>query len=193
MGGTGIEPVTPPVKECSPAELAALRASSATLRALVYMRARRLVKCRRNLASQDARRERSVSHSFGSRAPAYKPDRGGSVDLKLPALAARALIFLYHMTFRPSLGAGVAMRRAARSSPTGDRPTPTLGGRMDEFAARVCRCRPGGTEGFDPPLVATPSGASALTPWRYGKWRGPLVCDKVEPPQERAINSIAKP
>ena len=112
---------------------------------------------------------------------------------KLPALAARALIFLYRMTF--SAFAGRWCRHAPSCSQFADEAIARhglwVGGWMS--LARVCRCRPGGTEGFDPPLVATPSGASALTPWRYGKWRGPLVCDEVEPPQERAINSIAKP
>ncbi len=46
--------------------------------------------------------------------------------------------------------------------------------------ARICRCRPGGTAGFDPVPPTAPDGADALHCWRYGKWRGPLVCEQVE-------------
>jgi uncharacterized protein len=38
--------------------------------------------------------------------------------------------------------------------------------------ARFCRCRPGGSSGYDP----VPRGARNgrwYTPWRYGDWRGP--------------------
>jgi putative membrane protein insertion efficiency factor len=37
--------------------------------------------------------------------------------------------------------------------------------------ARLCRCRPGGTSGYDPPPSAIPQGASWRAPWRYGVWR----------------------
>ena len=37
--------------------------------------------------------------------------------------------------------------------------------------ARVCRCRPGGGSGYDPPPVALSSDASWTRPWRYGRWR----------------------
>ncbi len=45
--------------------------------------------------------------------------------------------------------------------------------------ARICRCRPGGTAGFDPVPSEKPSGADKLHFWRYGKWRGPLACEEV--------------
>ena len=38
--------------------------------------------------------------------------------------------------------------------------------------ARICRCRPGGTSGFDPVPEQLPPNASPLKPWRYGRWRG---------------------
>ncbi|MGA8172447.1 MAG: membrane protein insertion efficiency factor YidD [Methylocystis sp.] len=110
-----------------------------------------------------------------------------------PASAARALIFVYRVTF--SAFAGQWCRHAPTCSQFADEAIARhglwAGGWMS--AARICRCRPGGTDGFDPPPLVLPSDASALKPWRYGKWRGPLVCDAVEAPQERAISSIAKP
>lgn len=37
--------------------------------------------------------------------------------------------------------------------------------------ARIVRCRPGGTSGYDPVPDTPPRGAGAFTPWRYGRWR----------------------
>mgnify|MGYP000940838927 CR=1 FL=1 len=59
--------------------------------------------------------------------------------------------------------------------------------------ARICRCQPWGTAGYDPPPVDLPAGASALRPWRYGKWRGPLVCDQVERPEALTSAPSAPP
>lgn len=36
--------------------------------------------------------------------------------------------------------------------------------------ARIVRCRPGGTHGFDPVPDAVPSEAHWYAPWRYGRW-----------------------
>ena len=98
----------------------------------------------------------------------------------LPVRAARGFIFLYRVTFSAFAG------RACRYAPTCSEYTDEAirrhgvwaGGWMG--AARICRCRPGGGDGFDPAPTETPSGAGPLTPWRYGAWRRPLVCESVE-------------
>jgi len=43
--------------------------------------------------------------------------------------------------------------------------------------ARICRCNPWGGSGYDPIPLERPAGASALTPWRYGRWR----CEGIDP------------
>jgi hypothetical protein len=127
------------------------------------------------------------------------PEPSNSVEVelqvisKLPRLAARTLIFVYRVSL--SAFAGRWCRHAPTCSEFADEAIARhglwAGGWMS--LARICRCRPGGTDGFDPPPLIPPAGASALTPWRYGKWRGPLICEAVDAPQERAISSIAKP
>jgi len=39
-------------------------------------------------------------------------------------------------------------------------------------AARLWRCRPGGSHGYDPVPKAVPERARWYLPWRYGRWRG---------------------
>ena len=47
--------------------------------------------------------------------------------------------------------------------------------------ARVCRCQPWGTAGFDPVPQQLPARAHWSRPWAYGQWRGPLTAsDKDE-------------
>jgi putative membrane protein insertion efficiency factor len=36
--------------------------------------------------------------------------------------------------------------------------------------ARISRCRPGGTHGYDPVPGKIPDGAHWYVPWRYGSW-----------------------
>lgn len=39
-------------------------------------------------------------------------------------------------------------------------------------AARIWRCRPGGTHGYDPVPEQLPGAGRWYLPWRYGRWRG---------------------
>jgi putative membrane protein insertion efficiency factor len=56
--------------------------------------------------------------------------------------------------------------------------------------SRICRCRPWGTAGFDPVPQTLPREAHWVRPWRYGQWRGPLIC---EPCQETLSSRDALP
>ena len=38
-------------------------------------------------------------------------------------------------------------------------------------AARIFRCRPGGTDGFDPVPEKKPINGVWYAPWRYGRWK----------------------
>ena len=93
----------------------------------------------------------------------------------LPRRAAHGLIRAYQLTFSAVAG------RWCRHLPTCSHYTDDAirmhgvwaGGWMG--LARICRCRPGGTTGYDPVPPEAPRRAGPLTPWRYGKWRGPLA------------------
>jgi putative membrane protein insertion efficiency factor len=100
--------------------------------------------------------------------------------LGLPARAVRALILLYRVTF--SAFAGRSCRYAPTCSEYADEAIARHGlwaGGWMGFA-RICRCRPGGGEGFDPVPGEAPPDATALTPWRYARWRGPFRCEETK-------------
>ncbi len=88
--------------------------------------------------------------------------------------AARGTIRAYQLTFSALAGGEC-------------RHLPTCSAYMDEAIARhglwaggfmglarLCRCQPFGTAGFDPVPRDLPADANWLRPWRYGRWRGPL-------------------
>jgi putative membrane protein insertion efficiency factor len=94
--------------------------------------------------------------------------------------AARAAIRLYQLTFSALIG------RACRHLPTCSDYTSEAIGRHGLWAggwigvARICRCHPWGTHGYDPIPEPLPLNGHPLLPWRYGRWRGPLACEEVE-------------
>ncbi len=98
----------------------------------------------------------------------------------LAARLARALIQFYRITF--SAFAGRSCRYAPTCSEYADEAIARHGlwaGGWMGFA-RVCRCRPGGGEGFDPVPSELPEGAGPLKPWRYARWRGPFRCEAID-------------
>jgi uncharacterized protein len=105
---------------------------------------------------------------------------------RLARFAAHGLIRAYQLSLSSILG------RQCRH-------LPTCSAYMDEAItrhgvwpggwmglARLCRCHPWGTAGFDPVPSALPDRADWAHPWRYGHWCGPLVsepcCAEAVPP-----------
>jgi len=105
---------------------------------------------------------------------------GAPLPSKLLRYGAHGLIRTYQVTLSSIMG------RQCRYLPTCSEYTDEAiqrhglwrGGWMG--LARICRCRPGGASGYDPPAAELPHDASALRPWRYGDWRGPRQCEAVE-------------
>jgi hypothetical protein len=110
----------------------------------------------------------------------------------LPARCVRALILVYRLTFSALIG------RECRYLPTCSDYADEAIRRHGLWAggwmgfARICRCRPGGGDGYDPVPDRTPEAAHPAAPWRYGSWRRPSVCEEIED-QDRAISSTARP
>jgi len=105
--------------------------------------------------------------------PLAAPLRGkfwALVDLPF-SVAAYGLITLYRYTLSMLVG------RTCRHAPTCSEFTRDAiwrfgfwpGGWMG--AARLWRCRPGGTRGYDPVPETAPNKAAWYLPWRYGRWR----------------------
>ena len=89
---------------------------------------------------------------------------------RTPASAGRAAILLYRYTLSLVFG------RSCRHLPTCSEYADDAIGRHGLWAggwmalARMSRCRPLGSHGFDPVPAALPPQARWYTPWRYGRW-----------------------
>lgn len=98
----------------------------------------------------------------------------GRLAISLPALAARAVIRLYRYTLSSLAG------RTCRHLPTCSEYTETAIARFGLWRggwmglARLWRCRPFGSSGFDPVPDSLPDMARWYRPWRYGRWRSDL-------------------
>ncbi|MFM9153606.1 MAG: membrane protein insertion efficiency factor YidD [Methylocystis sp.] len=99
---------------------------------------------------------------------------------KLPAQIAGLAIIAYRLSF--SAIAGRSCRYAPSCSEYAGQAIQNYGlwiGGWMSFA-RLCRCRPGGGEGFDPVPPLHSSDISPLTPWRYARWSGPFRCEEMD-------------
>ena len=94
---------------------------------------------------------------------------GSNGLIALPGKAARLVIRFYQLTLSALIG------RQCRHLPTCSTYTDEAIDRHGLWAggwmgfARICRCRPGGTSGFDP-VGELPADAHWQKPWRYGQW-----------------------
>ena len=92
--------------------------------------------------------------------------------LHAPRLAGRGLIKLYRYTLSPLVG--FHCRHLPTCSEYADEALDRYGlwagGWMT--LARLLRCHPWGTHGHDP-VPDIRAERHLLTPWRYGRWRGP--------------------
>jgi putative membrane protein insertion efficiency factor len=105
--------------------------------------------------------------------------------------AARGAIRLYQLTFSALIG------RACRHLPTCSDYVSEAIERHGLWAgswmgvARICRCHPGGTHGYDPVPATFRADTHPLLPWRYGTWRGPLACEEVGEPSSSSGSGSA--
>jgi len=90
-----------------------------------------------------------------------------------PQIAAHVVIRTYQLSLSAIIG------RQCRHLPTCSHYMDEAIARHGVWAggwmgfARLCRCQPWGTAGFDPVPDVLPGGARWFQPWRYGRWRGP--------------------
>lgn len=100
-----------------------------------------------------------------------------------PATVLIGLVRLYRLTLSPFVG------RACRHEPTCSAFALDTLARHGAWAggwmafARIVRCRPGGSWGYDPAPQVAPHAARWWKPWSYGDWRGgfrapPHNCEK---------------
>jgi uncharacterized protein len=93
-------------------------------------------------------------------APGYKPVIG-------------ALLKGYKATLSPVFGAcGIQCRHSPTCSEYAAAAVSMHGVWAGSWMglARFCRCRPGGSHGWDPAPTLTSTGARWFAPWRYGVW-----------------------
>jgi len=95
----------------------------------------------------------------------------------LPRRAGQALIRIYQVTLSSFMG------RQCRHLPTCSSYADTAIGRFGLWAggwmalARILRCNPWGSCGFDPVPDSVPPSARWFLPWRYAQWTG----DHIDP------------
>ncbi len=95
---------------------------------------------------------------------------------RLPVILSSALIRGYQLTLSPALA---ALGVRCRHEPTCSNYALAAIGRHGLWAggwmtlARLLRCRPGGSYGYDPAPEGARKDVPWWTPWRYGDWRGP--------------------
>jgi putative membrane protein insertion efficiency factor len=88
-----------------------------------------------------------------------------------PVIMARALIRAYQLTLSAFVG------RTCRHLPTCSEYADEAIARYGLWTggwialARLWRCRPFGSHGYDAVPDALPAGSRWYTPWRYGRWR----------------------
>ena len=110
--------------------------------------------------------------------PQKKNDAISRARLSVPGWLAIGLIWLY----RHSLS--LFMGRTCRYAPTCSDYTEQAIRRFGFWAggwvglARVLRCNPLGSSGFDPVPVSLPDNARWFLPWRYGRWTGRHIPDE---------------
>lgn len=90
---------------------------------------------------------------------------------RLPRWLGQALVKLYRYTLSPLIGFH------CRHLPTCSEYADEVIGRFGLWAggwmtlARLLRCQPWGTSGFDRAPEEIPARAHWFLPWRYGRWR----------------------
>lgn len=105
----------------------------------------------------------------------------GRAALRCPSLLARAAIRIYRYSLSSLAG------RTCRHLPTCSEYCEEAISRHGLWGggwmglARLWRCRPGGSHGFDPPPDTTPTGAIWYAPWRYGRWKSGVLSTNASP------------
>lgn len=114
--------------------------------------------------------------------PGRSAVRGASVARRgAHVTVALGLIRIYRYTLSALMG------RQCRYLPTCSEYTEDAIRRFGLWAggwiglARILRCNPWGASGFDPIPEALPATARWYLPWRYGRWTGRHIGDRLDP------------